>query len=257
MTALPEAWHDFYLLAGGASATLAGLMFIAITLYSGAPGTGAAPRDVRGLNTFLSPTLIHFVYVLALASIVLVPTITGTMLGILLILAGLGSLGHVVRTLPFLAEQYRLRRIDRSDLFWYAVMPALVYVMLFDAGGGLLNADLHAARPPYALDVLAAAAVLLLVMGVHNAWDLMVWMILRQAAAQKADLPSAPQAQRAAGAPGGGPPGDRPPADSAAGRHEVRAGDNVIEAQTQASEFSRPLPPAEGPGVSRPSARPR
>ena len=175
-----QQWQNFYLLLGSASATLVGLMFIAISLGSGRWTAEDKPIVNVGLSAFLSPTFIHFVYVLVTAVIVFVPTLSGTALGGLLILTGIGSLGHIARHLRFLIDRYRARRIDRSDLVWYSLMPSIAYVLHLGAGVGLVRAGLRGTRPLHALDALAAASVLLLVIGVRNAWDLVVFLVLRQ-----------------------------------------------------------------------------
>lgn len=66
---------------GGVSATLVGLMFVAIWLGSGL----LTEQSVVGLRTFMSrPTLMHFVYVLITSAVVVIPTVTRTFLSILL-----------------------------------------------------------------------------------------------------------------------------------------------------------------------------
>jgi len=175
-----QPWQNFYMLLGGASATLVGLMFIAITLGQTRWRPEERPTLTASFNAFLSPTFIHFVYVLVTAAVVFVPTLSDGVLGALLALTGAGSLGHIARNLPFVRERYRVRTIDRSDLFWYSLMPSVGYVLYLDAGIGLLRAA--AGGPPrgQALNALAAASVLLLVIGVRNAWDLVVFLVLRR-----------------------------------------------------------------------------
>jgi hypothetical protein len=173
-------WQNFYMLLGGASATLVGLMFIAISLGYNRWVPQDRPLLAASFNAFMSPTFIHFVYVLVTAIVVIVPTLSETVLGAMLVVAGLGSLGHIARNLPFLRQRYRARSIDRSDLVWYSLLPALGYILYLDAGIGLLRAA--AGRPTHgqALNALAAASVLLLVIGVRNAWDLVVFLALRR-----------------------------------------------------------------------------
>jgi hypothetical protein len=184
-----QSWQNFYMLLGGASATLVGLMFIAISLGTGWWSEADRPILAPSFNAFLSPTFIHFVYVLVTAVVVLIPTLSESVLGGLLVMGGAGSLGHIARNLPFLRERFRLRTIDRSDLFWYSLMPSVCYVLYLDAGIGLLRAMPHRA----ALDALAAASVLLLVIGVRNAWDLVVFMVLSRIGRSAADHPGAAQ----------------------------------------------------------------
>jgi modulator of FtsH protease len=173
-----QIWQNFYMLLGGASATLVGLMFIAITLQSGRWTTEDRPILHASFNAFLSPTFIHFVYVLVTALVVLIPTLSETALGVLLVTAGLGSLGHIARNLPFLRERYRAGTIDRSDVVWYSMMPSIGYILYLDGGAGLLMAAGRGAAATPALNALAAASVLLVVIGVRNAWDLVVFLVL-------------------------------------------------------------------------------
>lgn len=174
-----QPWQNFYMLIGGAAATLTGLLFIAISIGSGRWKPEERPLLRTAYNAFLSPTFMHFVYVLVTAAVVLVPTLTETVLGIMLVLAGLGSLGWILRHLPFLRERFRLGALDRSDLAWYSLMPAIGYVLYLDAGIGLLKTAAGRATRGEALNALAAASVLLLVIGVRNAWDLVVFQVLR------------------------------------------------------------------------------
>lgn len=175
-----QRWQNFYMLLGGASATLAGLMFIAISLG----GTRRPTADERSMiqlaySAFLSPTYIHFVYVLVTAVVVFVPTLNETVFGALLVLTGLGSLGYILRQLPFLRARYRIGSLDRSDLVWYSLMPCISYLLYLDAGIGLLRAAAGFRTRGHALDALATASVLLIVIGVRNAWDLVVYQMMR------------------------------------------------------------------------------
>jgi hypothetical protein len=189
MTALPHAWQNFYMLLGGASATLVGLMFIAVSLRSGRWSEGERAVLNAGFSAFLSPTFIHFVYVLVTAVVLLMPTLSETVLGAILVLVGLGSLGHIVRNLPFFRERYRARSIDRSDLVWYSLMPSIGYVLYLVAGVGLLRAAARGTRALHSLDLLAVASILLLVIGVRNAWDLVVFLVTRDAGASGGGRP--------------------------------------------------------------------
>jgi hypothetical protein len=118
------------------------------------------------------------------AVVVLVPTLNDPVLGGLLVLTGLASLGYIVRHLPFLRERYRARSIDRSDLFWYSLMPSIGYLLYLDAGIGLLKGTPH-----HAFDALATASVLLMVIGVRNAWDLVVFLALSRLRTSGGDRP--------------------------------------------------------------------
>jgi hypothetical protein len=53
-------------------------------------------------------------------------------------------------------------------------LPLVAYVALVAAAVALSR------RPAPALDVVAAAALLLLFLGIHNAWDSAVWIAARR-----------------------------------------------------------------------------
>jgi hypothetical protein len=167
-----QVWQNFYLLIGTASATLAGLMFVAISLGSRL----MTSRNIPALRVFVSPTLIHFVYVLVTTAVVLIPTLTRALLGTLLVLAGLVSLGWTLSALPYMRRSSRDRLIDTQDWVWYLLAPWAAYLLYVATGAGLL---LGAGG---ALNGLAAASILLLVTGIRNAWDLVVFFALSQGA---------------------------------------------------------------------------
>ncbi len=49
-----EAWHDFYVIVGGAAAGLTGLMFIVVSLG------GTVRRAAPGVRAFVTPTVVFF-----------------------------------------------------------------------------------------------------------------------------------------------------------------------------------------------------
>jgi hypothetical protein len=62
-------WHEYYMLLGTASATMVGLLFVAVTVGSGVfTGNRRAP-----LRVFVSASVVHFCGILAVCRIVLAP----------------------------------------------------------------------------------------------------------------------------------------------------------------------------------------
>src|SRR5882672_3331039 len=87
-----HGWQNFYFMAGGAAATLLGLMFVALSM-----GTHLITDEVRQeIDTFTSPSIFYFVSVLLLACVMLYPMISAVVLGMLL----LGGVFGVVWTAP-------------------------------------------------------------------------------------------------------------------------------------------------------------
>ena len=163
-------WQNFYILAGGASAILAGLMFVAISLGS----TLITRKDIPALRGFVSPTLIHFIYVLATSAVVLIPNVTRTSLGVVLMLAGIVSLGWTLGTQPQIRRPDREGYIDAHDWTWYQVAPAAAYLLYVGTGIALIGGARQA------LNGLALASILLLVAGTRNAWDMVVGLALKR-----------------------------------------------------------------------------
>jgi len=163
-------WQNFYILVGGASAILAGLMFVAISLGS----TLITRKDIPALRVFVNPTLIHFIYVLATSAVVLIPNVTRTSLGVVLMLAGIVSLGWTLGTQPQMRRPDREGYIDAHDWTWYQVAPAAAYLLYVGTGIALIGGARQA------LNGLALASILLLVAGTRNAWDMVVGLALKR-----------------------------------------------------------------------------
>ena len=165
-------WQNFYILAGGASATLAGLMFVAISLGS----TLIARKDLPALRGFGSSTVFHFVYVLATSALVLIPIVTRTSLGVMLVLAGIASLGWTLGTQPQMRRPNRAGSIDAHDWIWCLVAPSAAYLLSIGTGIAVLGGARQA------LNGLALASILLLAAGIRNGWDMVALCALKQTA---------------------------------------------------------------------------
>ncbi len=163
-----QNWQTFYFLVGGAAAGLVGLTFVAITVGSAT----VTMQNVAALRTFVNPSLIHFVYVLVTASVVVMPTITGMQLGVLLAVAGLVSAGRALGNVPYMWDRYKSRVVDLHDWAWYFAAPFVSYLMYLAVGAGLLRGAVQA------VNALAWASMLLLVAGIRNAWDMVLWFMM-------------------------------------------------------------------------------
>jgi hypothetical protein len=144
-------------------------MFVAISFVS----RSITQKSIPALQVFVSPTLIHFVYVLVLATVAVIPTMRRIPLGIVFVIAGLISLGRSASTIPFMRQQSRAQVVDRHDWVWHLIAPSVSYLLIVGTGIGLL---LGIGR---ALNGLALASILLLLSGIRNAWDMVVWFTLR------------------------------------------------------------------------------
>lgn len=84
--AIIVGWHDFYMLAGSAAATLLGLLFVAVSLHI---DTIAKARKSGDVVEFARRTLSNFLVILAFAFIFVIPGQSPYGTGIPLLLLGL------------------------------------------------------------------------------------------------------------------------------------------------------------------------
>ena len=168
LSELLHEWHDFYVLLGTASATLVGLMFVAASI-----GTTVFNEEHRGaLEAFITPTVVHFAAVLFACLVNTMPTHYWESLAGLLALGGIGGLIYSGRVLFQLIIRHRFN-VDLVDRMYYALIPAVGYLLALAAA---VLGFLHIAESAY---VMAAALLTLLLAGLRNAWDMMLWIMIR------------------------------------------------------------------------------
>ena len=165
MTAL-AGWENFYVIVGSSAGALIGLQFVVITLISEIP----VARDLeRASRAFATPTIIHFAAVLLLSAVISAPWhgITGAS-----ILWGALGLAGVLYTMA-VARRMRVQtayRPEFEDWLFHALLPFLAYATL--AVSAFARPHIHEA-----LFAVAAAALLLLFIGIHNAWDAVTYHV--------------------------------------------------------------------------------
>jgi hypothetical protein len=167
-TELLREWHDFYVLVGTASATLVGLMFIAVSI-----GSSIFNEEKRAsMTAFITPTVMHFAAVLFACLMVTIPTQTWLTLGALLGAGGLAGSIYCGRILVQIIIQHRFN-VDLTDRVFYVLLPLLGYLL------ALLSAVLLVMRSAESANLIAAALLTLLFAAIRNAWDMMVWIVIK------------------------------------------------------------------------------
>lgn len=164
-------WHDFQLLIGTAGATLMGLTFVAVSL---APEV-IADRTSTVVRAFTTPIVAFFATVLIVALILLVPQLTPQIMGVPFAVIGISGFIYVLTT--GVHSQWRTLELGIDDWIWYLGLPLVAYGAMLAGGISLWFAPL---RATYAV---AAAMLLLLVVGIRNAWDVLL-AIARQSQKQ-------------------------------------------------------------------------
>jgi hypothetical protein len=166
MTAF-TGWDNFYVIVGSSAGALIGLQFVVLTLIGDSPVRGDLQRAGSAFGT---PTVVHFGAVLLLAAVINVPWRGIAAAAIIWAAMGLLGLLYVV----FVARRMRQQTSyspEFEDWLFHVLLPFAAYAML--AGSA------YAARSDAtgALFAVGAAALLLLFIGIHNAWDAVTYHV--------------------------------------------------------------------------------
>ncbi|MGO8951268.1 MAG: hypothetical protein ACLQUY_27155 [Ktedonobacterales bacterium] len=169
-------WSNFYVIIGSSAGALTGLTFVVITLIA-----GRRVEDARqGLNAFTTPIIVHFCAVLVVTALLSAPWTALAPVALLLGLGSLGGLGYATLVV------WRLRHVTNyepewDDWLWYAVLPCVAYTAL------LVSAIVLPSHTTSALFGIAAVLVLLLVVGIRDAWDVVTYLAFDQLAQQNTE----------------------------------------------------------------------
>ncbi|HLZ98478.1 MAG TPA: hypothetical protein VKP66_11135 [Steroidobacteraceae bacterium] len=157
-------WDNFFVITGSSAAALAGLTFIVITLVAQSSGV-----KQNGLKVFITPTIVHFTVVLGFSAFLSMPHHTPLSLCVSLAVAGVLGLIYIATIAAGIRGMTSTYVPVHEDWVWNVIFPAGAY-------GTWLAAAVSIWRAPHAsLYAVAAMLVLLMLIGIHNAWDIAVW----------------------------------------------------------------------------------
>ncbi|HEU4784628.1 MAG TPA: hypothetical protein VFS83_14900 [Ktedonobacterales bacterium] len=165
-----SGWENFYVIVGSSAGALTGLMFVVITLVAG----NAARQSGGGeLAAYGTPNVVHFCAVLFLSAMLAAPWESLHVVGVLLVVAGIA--GAVYATIIAWRVIRRAGLADSydpvfEDWLWFVTLPLVAY------GALVVAAFLFLVDPTPALFVIGAAMILLLSIGIHNAWDTVTYI---------------------------------------------------------------------------------
>ena len=161
-----RAWENFYVIVGSSAGALTGLQFVVMTLIAQA-GRSRGRRD--SISAFGTPNVVHFCAALLVASILSTPW--GALLHAGVAITGCGVLGVVYSAIVLrLGRRQSEYQPVLEDWLWHTVLPAFAYATLFVAGA-VLERNVAAA-----LFAVGAASLLLVFIGIHNAWDTVTYV---------------------------------------------------------------------------------
>ena len=160
-------WQNFYVFVGSSAGALIGLQFVVLSLIS---GLRTARLDPQAGGTFATPTIVHFVSVFAVSGILCAPW---DGIGPAAFLLGLVGVSGFVYTM-IVTRRMRAQGAYRpqfEDWLFHVLLPFAAHVTL--AGSAYATRF----RPREALFAVAAAVMLLVLIGIHNAWDTVTYHV--------------------------------------------------------------------------------
>jgi hypothetical protein len=162
-------WSSFYVIAGSAAGALIGLQFVVMTLIAGRPALRASAAGAA----FATPTIVHFGVVLFLSAVANVPWHNIGAIAAVWGFAGLSGIAYSI----VVARRLRLQDIYQpvfEDWLFHVLLPIAAYAAL--AG----SAYVALSNQRLALFGVSAATLLLLFVGIHNAWDAVTYHVFNR-----------------------------------------------------------------------------
>jgi hypothetical protein len=174
MTAF-AGWENFYVIVGSSAGALIGLQFVVMTLIAGMP-TGRV-QSLTGA-AFGTPTVVHFGAVLLLAAILSAPWNGVAGAAVVWGLLGFSGIVYEIVVLRHMRVQSSYTP-EFEDWLFHSLFPFVAYAVL---AASAFVVRFHAREVLFAV---AGAALLLLFIGIHNAWDAVTYHVFAKSKEQQ------------------------------------------------------------------------
>jgi hypothetical protein len=166
-TASLSAWQNFYVIIGSSAAALIGLQFVVVALFANLRRRLTADS----ISAFGTPTATHLGGALILSAIMSAPW--PSLFSASLALGTYGIAGLVYGTIVIRrARRQKSYQPVLEDWLWHAILPCTIYA------AQTLAAVLFRRTTQLAMFVTGGAALGLLLIGIHNAWDSVIYMLV-------------------------------------------------------------------------------
>ena len=160
-------WQNFYVIVGSSAGALIGLQFVVITLIASRPIVDDAQAAGAA---FATPTIIHFGVVLLLSAIGNAPWSGLSSVSVLWGLVALCGAAYVVVVARRMRAQNAYKPVVEDWLF-HVLLPFVAYAVLAISAFSLN----FYTRPT--MFFVGASVLLLLFIGIHNAWDAVMYHV--------------------------------------------------------------------------------
>jgi hypothetical protein len=172
-----NGWENFYVIVGSSAGALIGLQFVVMTLIA---GRSVARGEAQAGDAFSTPSVVHFGVVLLLSAVLSAPW---DGIGTVAVLWGLvGIIGIVY--VAIVARRMRTQTVYKpvfEDWLFHVLLPLAAYAML------ACSAFAARSYARTALFLVGVAALLLLFIGIHNAWDTVMHLVFVERQGERED----------------------------------------------------------------------
>ncbi len=166
-------WESFYVIVGSSGAALTGLQFVVVALVA----ESQRRSTTREIDAFATPTIVHFCAALLIAAVLSAPWHALSSAALVLGVCGAAGVGYTGIVTRRARRQTGYRPV-LEDWVWHGALPFVAYATLLSAALALAR---HATT---ALFAIGATSLLLLFIGIHNAWDTVTYVAVDRAAAR-------------------------------------------------------------------------
>jgi hypothetical protein len=174
-----SAWESFYVIVGSAGGALTGLQFVVIALLTDL----RKQRTLDQVDAFATPTIVHFCAVLLIGSMLSAPWESLHSAAIALGVVGGAGIVYTAVIMRRVTSQsgYKLvfedvtsqsgYKLVFEDWLFHTGLPFIAYAAVLTAGITLTRDTSDASFG------VAGASLLLLFIGIHNAWDTVTFLV--------------------------------------------------------------------------------
>jgi len=155
-----SAWESFYVIVGSSGAALTGLQFVVIALTTEV----RRRRSTDQFDAFGTPTVVHFCVALLVSAILSAPWRELSSAALAIGIVGVYGLVYTAVVVRRVRRQ-TVYALVFEDWLFHTALPFLAYATMLSAALTLVH------HTEDALFGIGSASILLLFIGIHNAWD--------------------------------------------------------------------------------------
>ena len=164
-----RAWESFYVIVGSSAGALTGLQFVVLTLIS---ESGMLRGSGETLSAFGTPNVVHFCAALLVSAIFSAPWHGLVPPAVAVAVCGTAGFIYSVAVMRRALRQRDYKPV-LEDWVWHAALPILAYAALVHAG-------IQLPRGSDVLYIVGGATLLLVFIGIHNAWDTVTYVMVER-----------------------------------------------------------------------------